>query len=64
MMTVEERARVITDALGGSDGWWKSSTEDAVYESARELLEDGWDSEEVEQYLAYIISSIREEYGD
>lgn len=63
-MTIEERARTITDILGGTDGFWKASTDEAVFESARELLEDGWDSEEVEQHLAYLISSIREEYGD
>jgi hypothetical protein len=63
-MTVEERAQTITKVLGGTDGFWKSSTEEAVFESARQLLENGWESEEVEQYLSYIMSSMREEYGD
>jgi hypothetical protein len=54
----------IVDKLTPEDGWWKSSTEDAVRNAVGTMLHNGVPPVVVEDVLEGLIGAVREEYGD
>lgn len=60
----EQQLRELTAELGGEDGWWKSSTEETVYEAAKALAQHGFDTDAAREFLEALITAVRGEYGD
>jgi hypothetical protein len=63
-MNTQDQAQKIVETLGGPEGFWKSSTEETVFNSVISLFDSGWDATSIFEFLEPLIYSIRSEYGD
>jgi len=63
-MNYDELIDNIND-IAGSDGFWTSSAEETFKEAAARLAqEDGFDCDEIFEFLSSLFSAVAGEYGE
>lgn len=63
-MSNSELADHISVILAPEKGWWKSSTENAIFDIAVEMLDANIEETLARDLISNLISAIREEYGE
>lgn len=58
-MTLKQRIK----AIPGEEGWWKSGSEKAFYETAKQMIEKGFNEDETVDILEDLYGAVAECYG-